>query len=342
MPIPIIIGVGSAIAAALGVGSGIHGVVKGKKANDIMKNIKERNQKNGEIFDERSKLANKAMDSLGELELNILNSFEEFSAAIEKIQNRPQFESCKIENVELPAYNQESFKEVSVGAGVLLGGLGGAAAGAAGGFAAAGAVSAAVLVCGTASTGTAIASLSGAAATNAALAALGGGAVAAGGGGMAVGSLVLGSVSAGAGILIGGIIFSLVGQKLSDKSEEAYRQMEETEETLKKIIGHLRNLEQTAIRYEDKLGKVNSIYQKCFRVVSNSVNQLQKTEWNVFDEQEKDAVQNSVLLAGLLYKMCQVNLVNKAESDTEINRMNQSEISQVLEAADTVLEKIGK
>lgn len=47
---------------------------------------------------------------------------------------------------------------------------------------------------GTASTGTAISTLSGAAATNAATAWLGGGALAAGGGGMATGSLVLGAI----------------------------------------------------------------------------------------------------------------------------------------------------
>lgn len=47
---------------------------------------------------------------------------------------------------------------------------------------------------GTASTGTAISTLSGAAATNAATAWLGGGALAAGGGGMAAGSLVLGAI----------------------------------------------------------------------------------------------------------------------------------------------------
>ena len=47
---------------------------------------------------------------------------------------------------------------------------------------------------GTASIGTAISTLSGAAATNAATAWLGGGALAAGGGGMATGSLVLGAI----------------------------------------------------------------------------------------------------------------------------------------------------
>lgn len=62
---------------------------------------------------------------------------------------------------ELPQYNREELEQISIGAGVLLGGLGGAALGTAGGFAAAGATTAAVMALGTASTGTAIASLSG-------------------------------------------------------------------------------------------------------------------------------------------------------------------------------------
>lgn len=56
----------------------------------------------------------------------------------------------------------------------MVGGLGGALLGTAGGFAASGATTAAVMALGTASTGTAISTLSGAAATNATLAALGG------------------------------------------------------------------------------------------------------------------------------------------------------------------------
>ncbi len=125
------------------------------------------------------------MDDLGKLELEILNSFDEFSNTIEKIQNRPQFKEYNKDGVKLPEYDKEELKKVSVGAGVILGGLGGAAVGTAGGIAAAGATSSAVMLLGTASTGTAISSLSGVAATNAALAAIGGGSLAAGGGGMA-------------------------------------------------------------------------------------------------------------------------------------------------------------
>ncbi len=63
---------------------------------------------------------------------------------------------------------------------------------------------------GSASTGTAIATLSGAAATNATLAWLGGGALAAGGGGMVVGALVLGGVVLLPAMAIMGI-FSHIG-----------------------------------------------------------------------------------------------------------------------------------
>ena len=83
---------------------------------------------------------------------------------------------------------------------------------------------------GTASTGTAISSLSGVAATNATLAALGGGSLAAGGGGMALGTAVLGGATLGVGLLVGGVIFNVTGSKLSDKADEAYSQAKRTED----------------------------------------------------------------------------------------------------------------
>lgn len=341
MPVPVIMGIGSVITAALGIDKGVVGIIKGKKARDTMKLVKEKHERNINEFEKKSELANKAMDVLGKYELNILRSFEEFSKTIEKIQNRPQFESYKIENVELPAYDKENLEKVSIGAGVLLGGLGGAAAGTAGGFAAAGAASAAVMAWGTASTGTAIGSLSGAAAVNATLAALGGGSIAAGGGGMALGSMVLGTVTAGVGILAGGIVFNFVGKKLADKADEAYEQIEEEEKTIRAICGYLRNLEQTAVRYLDILRTVNNKYQECFLQVFHTVNRLYKTEWGEFNAQEKMAVQNAVLLVGLLYKMCKVNFVNKTEKDTEFPQvLNKPDIFNAIGAAKEVLEEI--
>lgn len=86
---------------------------------------------------------------------------------------------------------------------ILAGGAGGAAAGAAVGSAAAYGTFVAVASFGTASTGTAIAGLSGVAATNATLAVLGGGTLAAGGAGVAGGTILLAGIVAAPALIIG-------------------------------------------------------------------------------------------------------------------------------------------
>lgn len=340
MPLPLILGVGAAIAGAAGVGTGIRGATKMKGANDIMKSAESCHRKNIAKFEERSLATNKSMDTLGELELEILKSFEEFSNVIEKIQNRPQFEQYKKDGIEIPKYDKEALKKVSVGAGVLLGGLGGATVGTAGGFAAAGATKVAVMVLGKASTGTAIASLSGAAATKATVAAIGGGAIAAGGGGIALGTTILGATTLGVGFLVGGVIFNATGSKLSSKADEAYSQMKKAEATINKACDHLKDLESTANIYVSSLESVRKKYLESFNFISYIVNKLNKVDWNQFTDQEKLATENTVLLVGLLYKMCQVSLVIKAENEEELNTINKEEVEETIENSKQVLNSI--
>jgi len=64
-----------------------------------------------------------------------------------------------------------------------------------------------------ASTGTAISTLSGAAATNATMAWLGGGSIAAGGGGIAAGQAVLTLITAAPAVFIGGVTIAIAGSK---------------------------------------------------------------------------------------------------------------------------------
>ncbi|MEA5448866.1 hypothetical protein VB780_09825 [Leptolyngbya sp. CCNP1308] len=73
---------------------------------------------------------------------------------------------------------------------------------------------------GVASTGTAISTLSGAAATNAMLAWFGGGSLAVGGGGMALGSMVLGGMTLGPAIAIGGFVLGSEGEKALTKARK--------------------------------------------------------------------------------------------------------------------------
>ena len=340
MPLPLILGIGAAIAGAGGLGAGIHGGLKMKEANDTLKEAKIRNDKNIAVFERSNKATLASMDKLGKFELEIINSFESFAVVIEQIQNKPVFNKIDSKGVKIKTYTPEELKNVSVGAGILLGGLGGAAAGTAGGFAAAGATTAAVMALGTASTGTAIASLSGVAATNATLAALGGGALAAGGGGIALGTAVLGGATLGVGLLVGGIIFNITGSKLSDKADEAWYQMLKAEEKIKKICAYLSELRKYSESYYNTLSLTYGIYEKYLHAIQATVQTYGKTDWNQFTPEEKRATENCSYLVGLLYNMCKIELVIKSKNDDDINEINRKKIDDTTDDAMQLLTQI--
>lgn len=340
MPLPFILGGIVAVAAVAGVGSGIKGGMKMKDANDTMESAKRMQRRAINKFEENNKKTTKQMDSIGETELSILSSFEEFADLMENIQGRPEFKKYSKEDIKLPEYTAEELREVSAGAGVLMGGLGGAAAGTAGGFAAAGATTSAVMALGTASTGTAIASLSGAAATNATLALLGGGTIAAGGGGVALGTAVLGGATLGVGLLVGGMIFNVTGSKLSEKADEAYSQARKTEKSVDEIVGYLKELYESAKSFEDCLKEVKEQYQKRMDIMKVVVYVQKRVNWDEFTETEKKITENLILLVGLLYKMCQVKLVLQTEDDSEVNQVNKEEIDKNIGHAEEILSEL--
>ena len=339
MPLPLILGIGAAIAAVGGVGASIHGGVKMKEANDTIKSAQYRHEQNIEKLKKQEEKTTENVDRLGIFELEIIKNFSIFAQLIEKIHNRPEFKNIDSNGEKIPTYSPEELKKVSVGAGVLVGGLSGAAAGTAGGFAAAGATTAAVMALGTASTGTAIATLSGAAATNATLAALGGGAIgsAAGAGGMALGTAVLGGATLGVGLLVGGIIFNFTGSKLSDKADEAWSQMKKAEEEINKICDYLDELETCAKEYHATLNKLNNIYQKHIDKMKFLIVDMSMTDWKYFSDSAKLLVENTYYLVGLLYNMCKVKLVLQSENKDETNAINRDEINTMQLKAENYL-----
>lgn len=340
MPLPLILGIVAGVAAIGGVGAGINGGVKMKQASDTMKTAEKMNNDSVKEFETLNKSTTEKMDNLGKFELEILQSFEKFSELYEKIQNKPEFAEVSIEGATIPKYDGTKIKDVAVGAAVLIGGLGGAAAGVAGGFAAAGGTTAAVMALGTASTGTAIASLSGVAATNATLAALGGGAIAAGGGGIALGTTILGASTLGVGLLVGGIIFSVVGNGTTKKAEEALSQAKENKAKIDRICSYLRQLSSAADSFHSTLDKLNTQYTRHLQILDVLVNVSKKTDYYQFSSDERIALENTVLLVSLLYKTCQVKLVLQSDNKDELNKVNFDGVGTVKSDAEALLEKV--
>lgn len=332
-------------AATIGKIIGTAGVATGGyktvKAGLTERSAKKKHNENISRFEIHNKKTTSTMDSLGKLELEILDSFSVFSNTIEKIHNKPEFKPYNKDGISLPQYNPEEIKKVYVGAGALLGGLSGAALGSAAGFAATSATTSAVMAFGVASTGTAISSLSGVALTNATLAAIGGGTLASGGGGMALGKTVLATTGLGAGILIGGVVFGILGTKLSEKADKASAQVIRAEKEIDKICIYLKDLDSIANKYITSLTIVNAIYWKHLNGLTTIVDLLGKKDWNSFTPEEKQLTENTVLLVGLLYKMCSTPLVKKGALENSINQINSVEINQRLNESEKLLHDRG-
>jgi len=122
----------------------------------------------------------------------------------------------------------------------------------------------------TASTGTAISGLSGVAATNATLAWLGGGSLAAGGGGMALGTAVLGGMVAGPLIAVTGLVMDSKAEK---NLTEAYEYESEIDIGIEKINYSIEEYK-SIYKYIDELSIVIHKFRERFNMVHKQLNDV--------------------------------------------------------------------
>ena len=244
MPLPVIfIGI-AAVTGATGIGASVKAGVDQVHAKKLNLNSEERLEKAGTRLDILRKQCGESLEALGSEKMAVLTgSLTDFVNEFSQIKNVDFSDSVGLE--ELRNFHVDSQPEndliemksfvASVAKGVLSGATGGA-------LTAFGAYSAAATFA-TASTGTAIGTLSGAAASNATLAFFGGGSLATGGLGVAGGTAVLGGLVAGPALLVMGIITSnMAGKNL----ENAIANSAEVDVTCKQL--EIANLQCIAIR----------------------------------------------------------------------------------------------
>jgi len=229
------------------------------------------NDKGIQLYVERCR----AVDSIANIESlinSIANHPKSFDSDFEEINTcRNQFtESCEFADRELQAARLAAG---SAGAGL--------AAGASVAFMAPTAAMWIATTFGTASTGTAISTLSGAAATNAALAWLGGGALAAGGGGTAAGSALLamagpiGWTIAGATLLSSILLFTSKRAKLNKQKNEEIESVKKNTEIVKELDEKIKViLEETG----NVRNGLNRVYTDCLRFYDKDYTTLSDEE----------------------------------------------------------------
>ena len=321
-------------AGAGGLGGTFKGIADLAGAQELTDEAKRQNEENVRRFtDVHSKLQT-SLEKLGEQEFKVNANFKYFIESFEKIKNRPEFETPD-RDFNVPEFDFAGIKTTSVAAGTFLGAAAGAVSGGVFGAAASAGISSAVMALGTASTGTAIASLSGAAATNAALAALGGGIIGVGGG-MALGMFVLQAASLGAGMLIGGVVFAAAGAKVNKKADEIYEAMLANEEAINATVDILIEIRKSAKKLKAAIISVNdNVYVPNVVKLCNVVKE--KSDWNLFTEQEKILLENNILAVSILHKLTNTALYKITETDADGNVIdiepNTKEANEVIDSS---------
>jgi uncharacterized protein YoxC len=276
--IPIILGAAALMTAGVGVVSGVDGVSKMEEAKKLGKAAQKRYEQKQKSIENTLQATQNLAEEYGQLQIQVkLQTIGRFVAFIERIgQRASQSDMEFLEGLEGGSPQQiQEYKTAALEAKRFASG-GVTAVGAA--YAAGQSTVALVGLFGTASTGAAISGLSGAAAWNATLAWLGGGSLAAGGGGMALGTLVLGGIAVGPALMIGGFVLGGQGEKALTKAHE-YEAKVNTE------IAKLDT-------FEDFLGKVQRRITELKKLVKNlsdrAIESLAELESKPFNR-ERDA-----------------------------------------------------
>ena len=300
--IGLIVGITVGVVGALtGISTGIKAGIDNKNANDI-NDLAQTILNNAKKRIEISKAASgKSLEVLGEKKIYILdNKINEFIRLFEKIKNISLNESSGLNELSKFRIDKDnSFLELkelgNLGTSMAKGFASGAVAGALTAFGAYGAAT----TFATASTGTAIASLSGAAATNATLAFFGGGSLAAGGLGVAGGTAVLGGMVAGPALAILGIVMSA---KASKKLDEAYSNKAEAQKIateLNTATIMCNGIRRRAYLFQRLLIKCESLFSPLLYEMKK-IQVISGVDYNKYTIEQKETISRALSLAGTI------------------------------------------
>ena len=214
------------------------GAIDRLEAEDIKKQAELLLETTQNDLEESRAITQQTLAAYGEMKkiCTLKGALAEYKSLYERIGKIKGREPRHQQLLERSKINIQKLENVAVSVEEIAGATGAAAVG--GAAAVAGAYGLAGLI-GTASTGTAIGTLSGAAATNATLAWLGGGALSVGGAGMAGGAMVLGGIALAPFALIAGGLFAAKASQQLNEAENFYDKVEVETEKMQTLISQL-------------------------------------------------------------------------------------------------------
>lgn len=258
-----------------------------EEAKRISQNAYNRTTATGKNFDA-------AIEALGQTKLDILSgSMKDFVKYVPKIDNM-NFSNLGQGNRVSFNPNSSTFRKMSDSVGSASNLLDSALNGAASGAVTAAGVYGAVGLFGAASTGTAISALSGAAATNATLAWLGGGSLAAGGGGIALGSAVLGGLVLGPAVLITGLSMDAKAEAALNAAKTDRDKARLYEQQMKNACTAMEAVVARANQIKDELKRLDRSFRPAVKRIVDIINR-KGTNYMRYSRNEQLDCQSAVM-----------------------------------------------
>ena len=334
MPLPLFfIGVAAA-TAALGTGKTIKAGIDNSNAKEINRRATDRIEEAKDRLTVARTRSGETINQLGCAKLFILeNSMDKFLYSFEKIKNVDFSTSEGINELNKIHIDTNTFQELREMTNFAATLAYGSAAGIAGGAVAAfGAYSAATTFA-TASTGTAIASLSGAAASNATLAFFGGGSLATGGLGIAGGTAVLGGLVAGPALMVMGFI---TGAKANKNLDDAYAneaKSKKISEELDTATDACDNISRRTMMFYNFLARLDSYFTPLVFNLEQIVKN-EGTDYSQYSEESKITVAAAATMAVTIKSVLDISILTEDGLLTDESKYLAEKIYNELEQKD--------
>lgn len=271
MAIPFLMLGAAAVAGAGGVANGASALSRSSEAEYIVRTAQERCQQAQEVLEEQRTEVMKKQKTLATIKLDIESKeIHDFMQCFRSFDNiREECGPGLSERLRLQIKNPNSIRDLelaSVKASELTrAGIAALSSGALAGIASYGGV----MMLASASTGTAIASLSGATAANATLAWFGGGSLAAGGLGMAGGTVVLGGIVAGPVLAMAGTLMKAKSNEKLANARQIEAQAAQTVEELGIMTDFLKEAAVLCVQYTDFLVQFRRVFYRTLSEMQN-------------------------------------------------------------------------
>lgn len=147
-----------------------------------------------------------------------------------------------------------------------------------------------------------------------------------------------GAIVAAPAMALGGVVLCVKGIGLKRKAIKNRRQAKQMEKSVDEIVAFYSELRKASESYRKSLTAIYQKYIEGLRHVEETLSA--KTAWKQFSRVEKKNVENTIMLARLLYEMTRTKIVVKQENEDKLETVNTTELAKLQKQATKLLGEI--